>query len=207
MELTSRQRQILEYIVEYEREHGYPPTIREICEAFGISSPRGVSKHLEALEKKGYIERSKGRSRGIRILKSAQQDVVLEEFYTIPVVGVIAAGDAIEAIESVSEYIPIPERFLNRGHEYYALKVKGNSMVEAHILDGDYAIIRKQAWANEGDIVVVLIEGQSATLKRFHHRGDTVVLEPANSMMNPIELPVDKVIIQGKLVGIMRWYT
>ncbi len=207
MELTSRQRQILEYIVEYEKEHGYPPTIREICEAFGISSPRGVSKHLEALEKKGYIERSKGRSRGIRILKSAQQDVVLEEFYTIPVVGVIAAGDAIEAIENVSEYIPIPERFLNRGHEYYALKVKGNSMVEAHILDGDYAIIRKQAWANEGDIVVVLIEGQSATLKRFHHRGDTVVLEPANSMMNPIELPVDKVIIQGKLVGIMRWYT
>jgi len=207
MELTSRQRQILEYIVEYEKEHGYPPTIREICEAFGISSPRGVSKHLEALEKKGYIERSKGRSRGIRILKSAQQDVVLEEFYTIPVVGVIAAGDAIEAIENVSEYIPIPERFLNRGHEYYALKVKGNSMVEAHILDGDYAIIRKQAWANEGDIVVVLIEGQSATLKRFHHKGDTVVLEPANSMMNPIELPVDKVIIQGKLVGIMRWYT
>jgi len=207
VELTSRQRQILEYIVEYEKEHGYPPTIREICEAFGISSPRGVSKHLEALEKKGYIERSKGRSRGIRILKSAQQDVVLEEFYTIPVVGVIAAGDAIEAIENVSEYIPIPERFLNRGHEYYALKVKGNSMVEAHILDGDYAIIRKQAWANEGDIVVVLIEGQSATLKRFHHRGDTVVLEPANSMMNPIELPVDKVIIQGKLVGIMRWYT
>jgi len=207
MELTSRQRQILEYIVEYEKEHGYPPTIREICEAFGISSPRGVSKHLEALEKKGYIERSKGRSRGIRILKSAQQDVVLEEFYTIPVVGVIAAGDAIEAIENVSEYIPIPERSLNRGHEYYALKVKGNSMVEAHILDGDYAIIRKQAWANEGDIVVVLIEGQSATLKRFHHKGDTVVLEPANSMMNPIELPVDKVIIQGKLVGIMRWYT
>ena len=207
MELTSRQRQILEYIVEYEKEHGYPPTIREICEAFGISSPRGVSKHLEALEKKGYIERSKGRSRGIRILKSAQQDVVLEEFYTIPVVGVIAAGDAIEAIESVSEYIPIPERFLNRGHEYYALKVKGNSMVEAHILDGDYAIIRKQAWANEGDIVVVLIEGQSATLKRFHHKGDTVVLEPANSTMNPTELPVDKVIIQGKLVGIMRWYT
>ena len=207
MGLTSRQRQILEYIIEYEKEHGYPPTIREICEAFGISSPRGVSKHLEALEKKGYIERSKGRSRGIRILKSAQQDVVLEEFYTIPVVGVIAAGDAIEAIENVSEYIPIPERLLNRGHEYYALKVKGNSMVEAHILDGDYAIIRKQAWANEGDIVVVLIEGQSATLKRFHHRGDTVVLEPANSMMNPIELPVDKVIIQGKLVGIMRWYT
>jgi len=207
VELTSRQRQILEYIVEYEKEHGYPPTIREICEAFGISSPRGVSKHLEALEKKGYIERSKGRSRGIRILKSAQQDVVLEEFYTIPVVGVIAAGDAIEAIENVSEYIPIPERFLNRGHEYYALKVKGNSMVEAHILDGDYAIIRKQAWANEGDIVVVLIEGQSATLKRFHHRGDTVVLEPANSTMNPTELPVDKVIIQGKLVGIMRWYT
>jgi len=205
--LTSRQRQILEYIIEYEKEHGYPPTIREICEAFGISSPRGVSKHLEALEKKGYIERSKGRSRGIRILKSAQQDVVLEEFYTIPVVGVIAAGDAIEAIENVSEYIPIPERLLNRGHEYYALKVKGNSMVEAHILDGDYAIIRKQAWANEGDIVVVLIEGQSATLKRFHHRGDTVVLKPANSMMNPIELPVDKVIIQGKLVGIMRWYT
>ena len=207
MGLTSRQRQILEYIIEYEKEHGYPPTIREICEAFGISSPRGVSKHLEALEKKGYIERSKGRSRGIRILKSAQQDVVLEEFYTIPVVGVIAAGDAIEAIENVSEYIPIPERLLNRGHEYYALKVKGNSMVEAHILDGDYAIIRKQAWANEGDIVVVLIEGQSATLKRFHHRGDTVVLKPANSMMNPIELPVDKVIIQGKLVGIMRWYT
>jgi repressor LexA len=205
--LTERQREILEYIEKFIKLNGYPPSIRDICRDFNISSPRGAAKHLEALEKKGYIERT-GVSRGIRVIRDASGgSVTLEnDVVMLPVVGVIAAGEAIRAIENRDESIPVPMWMVRRGFEYYVLKVTGNSMIESHILNGDYVVIRKQEWANNGDIVVALIDGENATLKRFEHEGPKVRLVPSNPEMLPIVLEADRVKIQGKLVGLLRWY-
>jgi len=203
--LTPRQEAVLRFIIDHERRLGYPPTIREICEHFGIASPRGVAKHLEALEKKGYIEKAKGISRGITILATAYDQFEMKRQVLIPVVGVIAAGEALEAVEAASEHVPVAEGFLRRGFEYYALKVRGDSMIDEHILHGDYVIMRKQDWADNGDIVVALIDNTNATLKRYYKSDGTVTLKPANPQMEPLVLSAERVTIQGKLVGVIRW--
>jgi len=205
--LTEKQKKILEFIENFIKLYGYPPSIRDICRDFDISSPRGVAKHLESLEKKGYIERT-GVSRGIRVLKSPDgtsiepgSDVVM-----LPVIGNIAAGEAVQAIQAEEENIPVPLWMIRRGFEYYILKVTGNSMIDSHIISGDFVIIRKQEWANNGDIVVALIDEEYATLKKYENEGQKIRLIPSNPDMLPMVIETSRVKIQGKLSGILRWY-
>ncbi|MFZ2831131.1 MAG: transcriptional repressor LexA [Mesotoga infera] len=207
MTLTEKQKKILEFIENFIKLYGYPPSIRDICRDFDISSPRGVAKHLESLEKKGYIERT-GVSRGIRVLKSPDgtsiepgSDVVM-----LPVIGNIAAGEAVQAIQVEEENIPVPLWMIRRGFEYYILKVTGNSMIDSHIISGDFVIIRKQEWANNGDIVVALIDEEYATLKKYENEGQKIRLIPSNPDMLPMVIETSRVKIQGKLSGILRWY-
>ena len=207
MTLTEKQKKILEFIENFIKLYGYPPSIRDICRDFDISSPRGVAKHLESLEKKGYIERT-GVSRGIRVLKSPDgtsiepgSDVVM-----LPVIGTIAAGEAVQAIQAEEENIPVPLWMIRRGFEYYMLKVTGNSMIDSHIISGDFVIIRKQEWANNGDIVVALIDEEYATLKKYENEGQKIRLIPSNPDMLPMVIETSRVKIQGKLSGILRWY-
>ena len=207
MTLTEKQKKILEFIENFIKLYGYPPSIRDICRDFDISSPRGVAKHLESLEKKGYIERT-GVSRGIRVLKSPDgtsiepgSDVVM-----LPVIGTIAAGEAVQAIQAEEENIPVPLWMIRRGFEYYILKVTGNSMIDSHIISGDFVIIRKQEWANNGDIVVALIDEEYATLKKYENEGQKIRLIPSNPDMLPMVIETSRVKIQGKLSGILRWY-
>jgi repressor LexA len=205
--LTEKQKKILEFIENFIKLYGYPPSIRDICRDFDISSPRGVAKHLESLEKKGYIERT-GVSRGIRVLKSPDgtsiepgSDVVM-----LPVIGTIAAGEAVQAIQAEEENIPVPLWMIRRGFEYYMLKVTGNSMIDSHIISGDFVIIRKQEWANNGDIVVALIDEEYATLKKYENEGQKIRLIPSNPDMLPMVIETSRVKIQGKLSGVLRWY-
>ncbi|MDI9375435.1 MAG: transcriptional repressor LexA, partial [Thermotogota bacterium] len=205
MTLTEKQKKILEFIENFIKLYGYPPSIRDICRDFDISSPRGVAKHLESLEKKGYIERT-GVSRGIRVLKSPDgtsiepgSDVVM-----LPVIGTIAAGEAVQAIQAEEENIPVPLWLIRRGFEYYMLKVTGNSMIDSHIISGDFVIIRKQEWANNGDIVVALIDEEYATLKRYENEGQKIRLIPSNPDMLPMVIETSRVKIQGQLSGVLR---
>ena len=209
MVLTEKQRKILEYIEKFIKLNGYPPSIRDICKDFNISSPRGVAKHLESLEKKGYIERTRV-SRGIRVLKSAYEEEESSEMdkdvVMLPVVGTIAAGEAVQAIQSSEESVPVPMWMIRKGFEYYVLKVTGNSMIDSHIVSGDFVVIRKQDWANNGEIVVALIDGEYATLKKYENEGPKVRLIPSNPDMLPIVLESNRVKIQGKTAGLLRWF-
>ena len=199
--LTSRQRQIFEWVKSFIREHAMPPTVREIGDAFDIKSS-SVFDLLKTLERKSYLRRG---DRGARSLIVEGERTRRESGYGIvevAVVGRIPAGQPIEAIEHDCGTVGVSKNLL-RGHETYALKVEGQSMVEAGILDGDYVIVRKQNTAVDGDIVVALIENE-ATLKRFYRDGDGVRLEPANNGMRPIRVQSGEFRIQGKVVGVQR---
>lgn len=195
---TPRQREVLDWVKTFIRDHGMPPTVREIGDALDIKSS-SVFHLLKELERKGYVERV-GRSARSLILKGRKRAPF--GCVEVPVVGRIAAGQPVEAIEHHAGTIHVNKE-MPRGHNGFALKVVGNSMVEAGILDGDYVIVRKQETAEDGDIVVALINGD-ATLKRFYRDGDGVRLEPANSAMQPIHVRTGEFMIQGKLVGVQR---
>ena len=198
-EPTPRQQQILDWIKGFLREHGVPPTVREIGAAFGIKSS-SVFDLLKALERKGHLRRS---GLGARSL-------IVEDPHAphgsncveVPVIGRIAAGRPIEAIEHDSGTVVV-RRDLLRGREAFALKVEGDSMVEAGILHGDYVVVRKQATAENGDIVVALIDNE-ATLKRLYREKDRIRLEPANDEMDPIYVAAEELRVQGKLVAVYR---
>jgi repressor LexA len=201
MELSARQRQILEWVKAFIREHAMPPTVREIGRAFDIESS-SVFDLLKTLERKNYLRRSDRGARsliveGMRTRRRLGNDIV-----EVAIVGRIPAGQPIEAIERDCGTIPV-RRHLLRGQEAYALKVEGQSMVESGILDGDYVIVRKQDTADDGDIVVALIENE-ATLKRFYREANGVRLEPANSTMRSIHVQSGEFKIQGKIVGVQR---
>ncbi len=198
--LTPRQREILNWIKGFIRKHDMPPTVREIGRAFGIKSS-SVFQHLKALERKGHLERGKLGSRSL-IVKGVRRSAC--HCREVPVVGRITAGSPIEAIEHDRGELVV-NRELLRGGSGYALQVVGDSMVEAGILDGDYVIVRKQDTAEDGDIVVALIDDE-ATLKRFYRDGDGVRLEPANSAMQPIHVRTGEFRIQGKVVGVQRHF-
>jgi repressor LexA len=198
-DLTPRQRETLNWVKSFIQEHGMPPTVREIGRAFDIKSS-SVFDLLQALERKGYLRRGTMGSRSLIIegrkgIKCGCLDV--------PVTGLIAAGAPIEAIEEDHGTISVSRELL-RGSSGFALKVKGNSMVEASILDGDYVVIRRQETADDGDIVVALIEGE-ATLKRFYREDGRVRLEPANREIAPIYVEQGDFKVQGKMVGVMRF--
>lgn len=190
--LTSKQKDILEFIIDFISKKGFPPSIREAARHFSFASPRSVQKHLNVLEQKGFIKRE-SKSRGIKVLN--QHFCV-----SLPFLGFIAAGTPIEVIEQ-QESVEVPSALVGR-KPCFVLKVKGNSMVEDHILNGDLIVVEKCQTADDGDVVVALINNESATLKRFYREKNCVRLEPANSNMKPIL--VKDVAVQGKVRGLFR---
>ena len=197
--LTPRQRQVLEWIAGFIRAHGMPPTVREIGTAFGIKSSSAFAA-LRALERKGALKRGELGARSLIVKPVRQRD--RGEHVNVPIVGRIAAGRPIEAIEDEHGTLAVRPGLLG-GRAAYALQVVGDSMIDAGILDGDYVVVRKEETAEDGDIVVALIESE-ATLKRFFREQGGVRLEPANSQMNAIRVRAGEFRIQGKVVAVQR---
>ena len=197
--ITDKQREILEYIKEMILKKGYPPAVREICEAVHLKSTSSVHSHLESLEKNGYIRRDPTKPRTIEIL---DDDFALtrRELVNVPVIGTVAAGVPILAEQNFEDYLPIPAEILPN-KEVFMLKVKGNSMIEAGIYNGDKVIVAKQPNAENGDKVVALVD-DSATVKTFYKENGHFRLQPENSSMDPIIL--DQVEILGKVIGLFR---
>ncbi len=207
--LSERQRNILRYIQDYVGERGYPPSIREIGDRVGISSTSVVDYNLRALEREGLIRRDREVSRGLEVVASARhaRHSGSAKIVRIPIIGRIAAGVPIEAIEDPTDTLEYPHGTVPDG--CYALRVHGTSMIEDHIDDGDIVVVRPQPTAENGDIVVALLAAGptgngSATLKRFYREGDHVRLEPRNPDMQPLVLPAADVEIRGKVVKLVR---
>jgi len=203
-DLTDRQRDILSYIHEHVNERGYPPSVREIGEAVGLSSPSTVHSHLRSLQEKGYLrtDPTKPRTIELRWDPDSRTSVERQPVRNVPLVGRIAAGAPILAAENVEEVYPLPQEFAGEG-TLFMLTVKGDSMVDAGILDGDYVVVRQQPVARNGEIVAALVDGEEATVKRFHLKGNTVILEPANPRLKPITY-TDGVEVLGKVVSVLR---
>lgn len=200
--LTERQRDILQFIREFQRERGVAPTHREICDHFGFSSYGTVYKHLSLLEKKGLIRRDWNQKRGVEVVdEPGAAPPPASAVRELPLFGYIAAGRPID-VDVSDEVITVPERLTTRG-ENYVLKVRGDSMIDDGIMDGDYIIVAKRERADNGEMVVASISGE-VTLKRFYHEGERVRLQPANSMMSPIYAMSRDVAVQGVVVGLMR---
>ena len=200
--LTERQRDILQFIREFQAEKGIAPTHREICDHFGFSSYGTVYKHLSLLEKKGLIRRDWNQKRGVELVESERPaPAAAPGVRELPLFGVIAAGRPLD-IEVSNETITVPERLTSRG-ENYVLKVRGDSMVDDGIFDGDFVIIARRERAENGEMVVASVNGE-VTLKRLYQEGETVRLQPANSMMSPIRAYARDVAVQGVVVGLMR---
>lgn len=199
--LTERQRDILAFIREFQRERGIAPTHREICDHFGFSSYGTVYKHLSLLEKKGLIRRDWNQKRGVELVDDAPAEPQRPATRELPLFGYIAAGRPLD-IETSSETITVPEHLTTRG-ENYVLKVRGDSMVDDGILDGDLVIIARRERADNGEMVVANVNGE-VTLKRLYQEGSRVRLQPANSMMSPIYAAATDVAVQGVVVGLMR---
>ncbi len=197
--LTTQEQNTLQFIRNYLAQHGYAPKFKEIGMAIGVTSQGTIHRYVQSLEDKGYINRIKGNSRGMSLV-----ELPLVSPPIIPLVGKIAAGLPIEAIEDQQE-LNLAEMFM--GPELFALRVTGDSMMDAGILDEDYVIIKKQPVANDGDIVVAMIDKSEATLKRFKRRSEgQVALIPENSEMEPMIYPAERVTIHGVLVGQLRNY-
>jgi repressor LexA len=200
--LTERQKEILEFIHDYRRQRGIAPTHREICERFGFSSYGTAYKHLKLLQEKGFLKRDWNQKRGIELLR-AIPGVDGTPAHELPLYGWIAAGRPIEAIRS-EDKVAVPGHLLSaRGGDHYVLLVRGESMIDEGIHDGDFIVVLRRDVADPGEMVVALI-GDEATLKRFYPEGETVRLQPANPTMQPIRVPAREVRIQGVVVGLMR---
>ena len=200
-ELTARQREVWDALREFQTRKGYPPSIRELRTILGISSLRGVTIHLDALQKKGWIERE-STSRSIRLLVD---EGAAEERSMIPVIGAIAAGVPLLAVENVEGYVPVPVEMSAHAKDLFALRVKGDSMIGDAILDGDTIIVRSQPSAEHGEIVAALI-GDEATVKRLDSISRPARLLPSNPNYQPIELASEDVRILGKVMGLVRSY-
>ncbi|HZU08051.1 MAG TPA: transcriptional repressor LexA [Chloroflexota bacterium] len=204
--LSERQRRMLEFIREFIRRHGYPPSIRDIGRAVGISSTSVVDYNLRVLEREGYLRRARDVSRGLELLVEVDEPRPAR-VVEVPVVGRIAAGEPIEALAEHTETLPLGPEIATEG--CYALQVKGKSMIEDLIDDGDYVVIRPQETANNGDIVVALLLDSAApegvaTLKRLYRERDRIRLQPANSSMQPIYVDPACLRIQGKVIAVIR---
>jgi repressor LexA len=202
MILTRRQKEVRDYLEDFIATHGYAPTLEEIGAHFGLSSLATVHKHLSNLERKGLITRKWNLSRAIEIPPPAKTTRAVE----LPLLGRVAAGAPIEAVET-DEALTIPEDFVRRPHNAFALRVQGESMVGEGILDGDFIVVEKRPAADNGETVVAVIDGE-ATVKRFYHeRGGKVRLQPANPQMNPIMVKEKDVEIRGVVVAVLRRYS
>jgi len=199
MDLTRRQQAILDFLREHARHQAYPPTLDEVCDALGLRSRGSLHKHVSALVEAGYLEPLHGKQRGLRLSAAA-----MGEENALPLLGTIAAGRPIEAVAQ-PESIEVP-RLLRSRAPCYVLRVRGDSMVDDGILNGDYVIIEAREQARDGEIVVALVDGHEATLKRLQRRSGEVLLHPANAAMEPMRYAPERVAIQGVLVGQMRRY-
>lgn len=207
MAITRRQREVYDFISRFVTENGYSPSFEEIGQGLQLNSLATVHKHISTLEKKGFIRRGYNQSRSIEILqlpKSVKEQVIERKVQELPLMGRIAAGRPLEAMEE-RETISLGD--FARGGNSFVLQVKGNSMIEDHIMDGDFVVCEQTQVANAGEIVVALIRGDEATLKRFYREGSGKIrLQPANSEMGPIIEAASDVKIQGRVIGVLRKY-
>ena len=202
MPLTKRQKEILDFLEEFLGENGYPPSFEEIARHFGYTSLATVHEHLENLKQKGYIRKSYNASRSIELVPTGLKVAAVE----LPLLGQVAAGAPIEAIQE-QEAIAVPEDFLSRGGQHYVLRVRGDSMIDEQIRDGDYVIVNSRNTATNGEMVVALVNGDSATVKKFYRERDgRIRLQPANPTMSAMYFPSHDVTVQGIVVGVIRRY-
>ena len=202
MPLTKRQREILDYLSRYETDNGYAPSFEEIAAQFNYNSLATVHEHLSNLERKGYIKRNYNESRAIEILPSD----VFPKAVQLPLLGTVAAGAPVEALEH-GEAVSVPEDFVGNRGSHYVLRVKGSSMIDEHIRDGDYVVVQERKTADSGEMVIALIDGAAATVKRFFRERDgRVRLQPANEQMSPMYYRDGDLAIQGIVVGVLRRY-
>ncbi|MDG4647553.1 transcriptional repressor LexA [Roseibacterium sp. SDUM158017] len=227
--LTRKQRDLLEFIHKRVQRDGVPPSFDEMKEALDLRSKSGIHRLITALEERGFIRRLAHRARAIEIVKMPEgmesggfaprviegdrrqppagaMPVGVATATELPVMGRIAAGTPIEAISEIASHVAVPQQMLGSGRSHYALEVRGDSMIEAGINDGDIVVIEEGSTADNGDIVVALVEGHEATLKRYRRRGGMIALEAANAAYETRMLREDQVTVQGKLVGLIRTY-
>lgn len=202
MPLTKRQRQILDYLSSYSSEHGYAPSFEEIAGHFNYNSLATVHEHLSNLERKGYIKRSYNESRAIEILPSDVMPRAIE----LPLLGAVAAGAPIEEA-TAGETVAVPTDFVRRAGNHYVLRVRGSSMIEDQIRDGDFVVVHDRQAADNGDMVIAMLDGNSATVKRyFRERDGRIRLQPSNDQMSPIYVQENQMRVQGIVVGVLRRY-
>jgi repressor LexA len=201
MALTKKQRQILDYVESFVESYGYSPSYEEIAGAFGYSSLATVHEHLSNLEQKGFLRKNYNKSRSLEVVRADLHAPAVE----LPLLGTVAAGLPLEAVQE-EETITVPHDMVRRGNNY-VLRVKGDSMIDEQIRDGDYIIVNSRQTAENGEMVVALVEGESATVKKFYaERDGRVRLQPANPTMQPMYFPAADVQIQGIVVGVIRKY-
>jgi repressor LexA len=207
MAITRRQRQVYDFIADFVQSHGYSPSFEEIGHGLGLSSLATVHKHITNLAEKGMLKRDYNRSRSIDLvpMKGSMKKTVgsMPPPFTLPLMGRIAAGRLTEAVER-NETISFGD--FTRSKDVFVLEVSGESMQDEHIVDGDYVLVEKSPTAHNGEIVVALVGGSDATLKRFYREGDKVRLQPSNAAMQPIIVPAAEVAIQGRVIGVLRKY-
>jgi len=204
--LPKQKQKILQYLKDYIDQHDYAPTLTEIAKEFSVSSLATVHEHLGFLEDRGFIRRVAGEERGIKILKPdfLESDASWKPSIALPLVGLITAGKPIEAVERPDESISVPQEIV-RNKNAFVLKVKGDSMIESLIADGDYVVVEKTDYARDGDTVVAMLEDGTATLKKLFRKKTFIRLQPANKAYKPIDVP--NVVIQGRVLGVMRAYS
>jgi repressor LexA len=198
--LTKRQREILDYLNEFIQQHGYAPSLEEVGRRFGLSSLATVHKHLTNLQEKGFIRRAWNRSRSVELVQTRAGGRAVE----LPLLGFVAAGSPIEAI-ATAESIAVPEDMVGK-RDTYVLRVRGDSMIDEQIRDGDFVIVEDRKTAENGEMVIALLGSSDVTLKKFYRENGQVRLQPANPAMQPIIVPADHVQVQGVVVGVMRKY-
>lgn len=203
--LTPMRRQILEFIMTCQRERSFPPTIREIGDHVGLKSPATVANHIDVLKAAGYIEKNPQQPRTLTVHLDSDSPSLDHHIRVVPFVGDVAAGTGVLATESSHDLMSIPEQFAGRG-DCFMLQVRGDSMVDAGILSGDFVVIERQQEARTGEIVLAGIPGDEATIKRFFPQGSRVVLKPENSSMEPLEFDASEVTVFGRVISVLRRY-
>jgi repressor LexA len=206
MAITRRQKEIYDYIADFVQRNGYSPSFEEIGGGMGLSSLATVHKHISNLEKKGLLKRGYNKSRSIDVLppKGSLKKSMAPAPLTLPLMGRIAAGRPIEAVEN-PETLSLAD-FTSGSKDVYVLRVVGESMQDEHIVEGDYVIVESTKTARDGEIIVALVEGSDATLKRIYREGDKIRLQPSNAKMQPIIVPAQHVDVQGRVIGVLRKY-
>jgi repressor LexA len=200
MALTRRQREIYDYICRFVADHGYSPSLEEIGAHFELSSVATVHKHVQHLVDKRFLRKAWNRSRSVEPVAPPDARSV-----SLPLLGLVAAGAPLEAVE-IEETLEVPAALVPRGGASFALRVRGNSMIDEQIRDGDYVVVESRSEARDGETVVALIRGEQATLKKFYRRGASVRLQPANAAMDEIVVPAEEVEVRGVVCGLVRRY-